>query len=216
LGLVALRIVEPGKVFYETYRMAQWYGLTIASILIFIKFLFDNKKYKIALVSFMILILVFFYSIYPKDNFLWQKIDKQQMFNINYNRYFVNGEVINLLSDKGDTLFVDGYESLLFWQAKIDSSYKYTLYYPVMKGIMKFDQEKDNMFKSSMPTYYFIDCIYRNINPIPKKIVTDYRQFVYTTSNQETCLYINKNKINSLTQEKIKSIQTYNYQIKED
>lgn len=216
LGLAALRTIEPGKIFYGAYRMTQWYGFIIASVLILTKFLYDNKKNKVALTSIVILILVFFYSIFSKESFVWKKIDKQQIFNINYNRYFVNGEVVKLLSDKDDNLFVDGYESLIFWQAGIPSSYKYGLYYPVMKGILRFDQEKNKMLKTKMPTFYFIDCIYRNINPIPEEISANYKQFIYTVINEETCLYINKNKIKKLSEEKIKLIEKYNYRLEEN
>jgi hypothetical protein len=216
LGLAALRTIEPGKIFYGTYRMTQWYGLIIVSILILTKFFYDNKKNKIVLTSILVLVLVFFYSIFSKEGFVWKKFDKQQMFNVNYNRYFVNGEVIKLLSDKDDSLFVDGYESLIFWQAGIPSSYKYGLYYPVMKGISRFDQEKNKMLKTKMPTFYFIDCIYRNINPIPKEISANFKQFIYTVINEETCLYINKNKIKKLSEEKIKSIEKYNYRLEEN
>ncbi len=116
LGLAAIRLNEPGKVFYGAYRMTLWYGIIIASVLILLRYLLNNKKLSnFVIVEFLLIIFIFSYS---PDNFIYKKINREEMFNINYNQYFVNGEVIKLLSDKGDNLFVDGYASLIFWQAK--------------------------------------------------------------------------------------------------
>ena len=135
------------------------------------------------------------------------------MFNINYDRYFVNGEVVKILSSPDDTLFIDGYESLIYCQAKIPSSYKYILYYPVMKGIYQFDQERANMLKTKTPSFYFIDCNYRKTNPIPLEIKSNFRQFIYSINNQETCLYINKNKLTKEFTNKLKFIEKFNYKL---
>ena len=215
LGLAAIRPNEAGKVFYGAYRMTLWYGIIIASVLILLRYLLNNKKLSnFVVMEFLFIIFVFSYS---PDNFIYKKINREDMFNINYNQYFVNGEVVKLLSDKGDNLFVDGYASLIFWQAGIPSSYKYSLYYPVMKGIPLFDQEKNIMFKTKAPTFYFIDCIDRNRdknnNPIPKEILTNYKQFIYTVINDEKCLYINKNKLTKEFTNKLKLIEKYNYKL---
>lgn len=214
LTFSAIRVISPGTVYYGAYRMMIWNGLLIASLLIFLNTIIETKKNFLA--PFIMLILIFIVSFYPKESFIFRKVNKAQSFNINYNRYFVNGEAIKLLAEKGDTLFVDGYDSLLFWQAGIPSAYKYAFYYPIMKNIKIFDDAKKDMFERTPPTFYFVDCIYRNINPIPKEISANYKQFIYTVINEETCLYINKNKIKKISEEKIKLIEKYNYRLEEN
>ncbi|KKP67829.1 MAG: hypothetical protein UR68_C0026G0006 [Candidatus Roizmanbacteria bacterium GW2011_GWA2_35_19] len=209
LAFSAIRVVNPGTVFYGAYRTMVWISLLIILTLIYLRKLIKSKK-NIAPILF-IFPVIFLFSIFSKESFILKKIDKVQSFDINYNRFFVNGEVIKLLSHSGDTLFVDGYDSLLFWQADIKSAYKYSFYYPNMKDIQTFDKAKELMFKKNPPTFYFIDCVYRNINPIPKVIKNDYLQFIYSVTNDDTCLYVNKVKLASLDNERLDSIKKYNY-----
>ena len=211
LGLAAIRPNEAGKVFYGMYRMSIWYGFMIASVLILFKYLLNNKKISYFMTVGLLLIL-FIISYWP-SSFIYKKINREETFNISYNRYFVNGEVVKTLSNPGDTLFVDGYESLIFWQAKIPSPYKYTLYYPVMKGIDRFDKERVNMLKNITPAFYFTDCNLKKINPIPSVIKLNYRQFLYIVNNEETCLYVNKNKISEEFITKLKTVEKFNYKL---
>jgi len=159
------------------------------------------------------LLLILFIISYWPSSFIYKKINREETFNISYNRYFVNGEVVKTLSNPGDTLFVDGYESLIFWQAKISSSYKYTLYYPVMKGIDRFDKERVNVLKKTTPSFYFTDCNLKKISPIPSVIRSRYRQFLYIVNNEETCLYVNKNKITKEFITKLKKVEKFNYKL---
>ena len=211
LGLAALRSVESGKEFYGAYRMTLWYGTIIASVLILLRYLLNNKKLsRFAVLT--VLSIIFILSYFP-GNFIYKKINREEMFNINYNRSFVNGEIVRILSSLNDTLFVDGYESLIYWQAKIPSSYKYIFYYPVMKGVYRFDQERVNMLRTKTPSFYFIDCNYRKINPIPPEIKSNFRQFIYTINNEETCLYINSNKLTKKFSDKLKLVEKFNYKL---
>lgn len=212
LGLAAIRPNEAGKVFYGTYRMTIWYGIIIASVLILLKLIIDNKKAQ-RYVVVMILLTIFVVSYFP-ENFIYKKINRNEIFNINYNRYFVNGEVVRMLSNPGDTLFVDGYESLIYWQAKIPSSYKYTLYYPVMKGIYQFDRERADMLNMKTLSFYFTDCNYIKTYPIPPVIKSSFRQFIYSVNNnEETCLYMNNNKLTKDFADKLKLIEKFNYKL---
>ncbi|KKP87000.1 MAG: hypothetical protein UR89_C0009G0021 [Candidatus Roizmanbacteria bacterium GW2011_GWA2_35_8] len=205
----AIRVVSPGTVFYGAYRTMIWISLLIILNLVYFRKLIESKKNLTP--ALFILPIIFIISIISKESFIFKNINKVQSFDINYNRFFVNGEVIRLLTDSDDTLFVDGYDSLLFWQAGIPSAYKYSFYYPIMKDVKIFDNAKELMFKKNPPTFYFIDCIYRNINPIPKIVKDDYHQFIYSVTNGDTCLYVNKDKLIDLDNERLDSIKKYNY-----
>ena len=152
LAFAVLRVVPPGTELFSAYKMLVWYAL-----LIFIVASSINKNSKIPLGIFLFGILVF--SLFSPQSVLWQKINKLNDFDIGYNRYFVYSQEINRLSKPGDTLYVDGYESLLFWPTKLPSSYKYTFYYPVVKNIKKYSDERMRMFTTNPPTFYFRDCL---------------------------------------------------------
>jgi hypothetical protein len=65
-----------------------------------------------------------------------------------------------------------------------------------------------------MPSFYFIDCHYRLISPVPPEINLNFKQFVYpTNNNEETCLYVNKNKLTKEFTGKLKLIEKFNYRL---
>lgn len=211
LSLAAIRTIEPGKPFYGTYRLIQFYALLISSILVSI-IIFRRFKIKMGRPIEILLIAVFFFSVFNKSSFLFTKIDRNKEFNIAYNRYFVGGEVIKLLKKDNDKLFVDGYDSLLFYTSQAKPSFKYVFYYPVMINVKMYEKEKNEMFITNKPSFYFIDCISRSTAKIPKIVEREYVQFSYDRTKGDTCLYISKEKAYTIDPEQLNKIaKTYGY-----
>jgi hypothetical protein len=212
MGLAAVRTVPPDKPFFAAYKMLPWQALLIMTIFLLISNLFSIKKAKkLVIVLVSALMVIFFYTLFSTHSCLWQKINRDEVFNINYNRYYVNGEVIKILSDPKDKLFVDGYDSLIFWQSGLDSSYKYTLYYPVLKDIPYFSNERIKMFKESPPAFYFRDCIANKVLSLPRFIANKYEFFKF--NNKNSCLYIHKDKLRQISKNKLREIEKFKYSL---
>jgi len=187
LGMAAIRATNPGEAFYGAYRMLVWVGLFISSILILIKDIKNKRSFKI---SVLFLFLIFMFSIFSPQSYLWEKINKEKVFDINYNHYYVYGETIKKLVRPQDKLFIDGYDSLVFYQSGINSAYKYSLFYPAMKNISLFTNERLKMFKNSPPAFYYRDCVTKNDLKLPDFVVSKYINF--KTRGNPSCLYIRK------------------------
>ena len=138
------------------------------------------------------------------------KINKETDFTTNYGNYYSIGQAIKLSANPKDTVFVDGYDTLIYWQADLPSAYKYSLYIPVMQYFQLYSKERENMFNNHLPTFYFIDCGKSGkTKAIPDKILKKYSQIVFNHKTQ--CLYIDKNKVSKLTSEQLDSLRKLGY-----
>ncbi len=210
MGLAAVRAVPPGRPFFAAYKMLPWQAIFIMTIFFLISNLLSIKKTnKLATVLTFTLMVIFVFTFFSPRSYIWQKVNRDEVFNINYNRYYVNGEVVKILSKSTDKLFVDGYDSLIFWQSGLDSSYKYTLYYPILKGIPYFSNERIQMFKESPPAFYFRDCIANKVLSLPRFIADKYEFFKFNDKN--SCLYIHKDKLRQISKNKLKEIEKFKY-----
>ncbi len=210
LGLACIRIVPPGTQLYSAYKMLIWYALFFYVLFILVIRLFEKTDEKYAKIFTALLITsIFGYSIFTSSLFS-TKIDRNREFNIEYARYFINGEVINSLAESHDTLFVDGYDSLLFWQAHTNPSYRYVLYYPILQGIQPFEKERLEMFRSHPPTFYFRDCISKNNLQLPSFVKNEYLNF--KSDQGFSCLYMQKKKL-PLSEDQTTSIARLGYRL---
>lgn len=72
------------------------------------------------------------------------------------------------------------------------------------------------MFRTKSPSFYFIDCHDRLVNPVPQEINLNFKQFIYpSNNNEETCLYINKNKLTKELGNKLKLVEKYSFKLSE-
>ena len=113
---------------------------------------------------------------------------------MNYSQYFSYGEIIKSLADSDDTLLVNDYDSLVYWQAGLLPAYKYTYYYPVMQVIPEYIAEREKMFQESPPDFYYQrSCSSGQDDSLPGYIINEYVQV--QAENRHTCLSILKRKI---------------------
>lgn len=212
LGLANIRFVTPGTVFYEAFHMTPWYGLFLMTIFLLLIDLSDYQKSKpIIWISLALLILVFGYAIFSPQAFIWERVNKEGEFNTSYGNYFVNGEVIRLLANPNDTLFVEMWEDLIYWQANLLSPYKYSWYTSVMPYFPKYTEAREEMFVNNPPDFYYGDCPKETYKAqsLPDYRINDYTQLYF--AGKPTCLYIKKTKLAIIEKERWEKVKKFGF-----
>ncbi|HWY80230.1 MAG TPA: hypothetical protein VNW29_07775 [Candidatus Sulfotelmatobacter sp.] len=106
----------------------------------------------------ILLLFFYLYLILSSNSFLWSTLDRQTTFSINYGLYYSNGEVVRDLADSRTTFFVDGWDSLIYWQADQPVPYPYLFYYPPMKSFAIYTKARAEMFKKNPPEFVYSYC----------------------------------------------------------
>lgn len=217
LGISNIRIETPGTIFFGAYHMIVWYGLFIFTTLLLVKNIFEAKhRAAIKTITSVLLISLFLYLILPTNALVWQKIDKQTIFNNNYAKYYSAGEVVHNLSDNHTTIFVEGWDSLVLWQANVPDAYPYLFYYLPMTNYPLYTQARATMFQKNQPEFVYSTCgLYKN------RLLTysfkEYRAGAYEVfyfAKLPTCLYIKKSAIKTIKQDQWNSIKQFGYYLK--
>lgn len=211
LGLANIRSVPPGTIFYEAFHLAPWYGLFLMITFLFVLelFTFNSKKLNLIMASLLVLPLGFIF--FSPRAFFREKTDREYEFTTNYANYFTSGTVIKLLANPQDTLFVDGFDELIYWQAKLPSSYKYSFYTSVMPRFSKYREEREQMFLKNPPIFYYGSCPNdpNQGRQLSKEIVQEYERLYF--AGKPSCLFIKKTKIPEITKEKWKKVEKLEY-----
>ena len=125
------------------------------------------------------------------------------------------GEVIRKLSQKGDTMFLDGADDLIYWQAKIASSYRYSWYTSYMPKYELFRKARLDMFAGATPVFYYDP--YPNtdltIKNLPARIQESYTRL--TAFTKPSKLYILTTKIGSVTPGQWQAVKELGYSLPE-
>lgn len=209
LGLSNIRYVMPGTIFYEAFHLTVWYGL----FMIFSSLLYqDIKARKIKYVLSISFFAVFFYIFFSPTSFIYDKINKDFEFTSNYGHDFVYGQVIKALADPSDTLFLDGWDELIYYHAGIASSYKYSAYTSVMPRFEKYTQARHQMFVDSPPDFYYGNCPEGKSPVLPGELQNDYRQLYF--DGKPACLYIKKSKLTKIDEAKFEKVRQFGFYLK--
>lgn len=208
LFLSVLRPIDP-KAFYAAYKIGPWSALlSLAVFFLLFEIILKNKLYIKLLLSFSIGIFLLVFSI---NRFIIQsqKSDRVFQFNTNYNRYFVTGKVVQILSDKNDTFFIDGYDSLMYWQADTKPAFEYIFFYPVMINDPFFSKKRNKMFLKTPPTFYYRDCFDKKNYILPVQTALQYIEL--KNNKKSSCLYMLKSKKETISLKKIEEIGKLQY-----
>ncbi len=213
LGLANVRIVTPGEVFFGSFHLIIWYGLFIVIVFLGVKFLFQYYRQNVVKYVLSLCILFFFsFLLLSPESFLKEKVDTNTDFTNNYARFYSIGEIIKTLASPNDALFIDMTDSLVYWQAGLDSTYPYTLYYPVMDRILKYKEIRLAMFQNTPPDFYYVHCPEGQFVFIPQKYRAEYVELLY--NNEQTCVYINKQKASSIPEDKLRDAKNLGYTLR--
>ena len=199
LGLANFRVVLPGTTFYSAFHMLVWFSLFIY---ITIELIFANNN-KLLIKSFVFLLLFFsLVFIVSPSYFAKDEVNEHTEFLTNYGLYLQQGEVVKILSNPSDTLFLDGSDDLIYWQAKRNFSYKYSWYTSAMVYFSKYNDARNDMFKNAPPDFYreFGSCpkeISGNEPHLPKFAEGDYLRLY--ENNKPSCLFVRKEKLKQIS-----------------
>jgi hypothetical protein len=211
LGLCAIRFVMPGTQFYEAYRLLPWYGIFLMATWVLIdavtrRISKNSIRYSVTGLLGIGLIMI---TMLPQS-FIWEKIERDREFSRNYGQYTGPAVLMNYLAEKDDSLFVEGWDSMIYLEAKIPAAYPYVYYYPIMNSIPTYVNLKDSLFMHAPPSFYYI--CYDKANK-PELVRKNYIRLQYNGSN--TCIHISKEKVKEISPEKINIIKQQGYTLYE-
>jgi hypothetical protein len=214
LAFANIRFTDPGVIFYEGFHMIVWFGLFLFTIFLLITSL-TKKNYKAALILYGITLGVFGYILVSGKSYIADKIDPQKELLTHYGKELQVGEVVRKLSYPSDTLFLDGFDDLIYWQADRLSPYKYSWYTSFMHSIPVYEDAKQEMFKKNPPDFYYGSCI-KNVPywEMPEKSKNQYVRLY--TNNKPSCLYVSKDKLPKITEEQWKKADEFGYSLQVD
>lgn len=196
LGLANLRPTPPGTQYYEAFHMLSWYALFLFSI----SFLMFQLKKIISRWLFgggvVILLLSLSLLLFNRGSYIREKTDSQGLFYEGYNQYYTAGEIVKQLSDPESTLFLDGWNDLIYWQADRSSSYQYGWYTSVMSGFPRYTTARTELLDNNPPDFFYGACREWPFSKVSKAFLAQYTQVFY--QQKPSCLYIKQEIISSL------------------
>lgn len=194
LALSNLRPEPVNKTFFEAFHINVWLQVLIFSTVYLIFMIFKSMK-KASLLLVTILVFSFFALIINNGYFVHEKINTSDEFFINFSEVMGAGTIIRDLASKNDNLFVDGYDDLVLWEAKVKSSYKYSWLTSSMPSIKIYSDERVNMFRNSPPDFYYGKCLSeltKEDDFVSKYISNNYIQ--YKEYKKRGCILLSKSK----------------------
>lgn len=218
LGLANIRVVVPGDIFYASFHLILWYAIFLFSIFYLVLYF---KKIKILFaLSFCLIFISFGLFITSNSYFAYENVDQQKEFIGNYGYILQEGEVIKALSSKNDTLYLDGSDDLIYWQAKILSPYKYVWYTSQMPQFEKYTTERLNMFKKNPPTFYREHGTCPKDAPAPEnyRLPSSIEQNYIRLYNlgKPSCLFIKRSKLPDITPEQWTKAEEFLFHLPKD
>lgn len=167
----------------------------------------ENKKKVVPI--FIGFILLFLHVFSPKS-FIYEKTDRSYEYQINYGNYLVQADIIKTLSISSDSVFLDGWDEIIYIQSDRIPKYKYGWYTSMMPHFLKYSEERIKMFKLSPPEIYYGNCYFGG--KLPKFVIDDYVPFYF--SNKQTCLHIKRSKLLMIKDDQWNKIKQYNFYLK--
>lgn len=202
LGLANLRVVPPGFMFYEAFHMLPWYGLFLLSTFLLLEYVYTLQHMKkLSLFLTMGAVSIFTYATFSPQSFFHDKIDREREFGVHFDRYYIYGEAIKSLAKPQNTLFLEGWDDLIYWKADLLPAYRYIIY-KYTAGISElFAQERMEMFRDSPPDFYY--SVHEKgvhlFGFLPQSYVNDYIELMH--ADKPSGLYIKKSKLPTITSE---------------
>jgi hypothetical protein len=212
LGLANIRVVTPGSTFYAAFHILPWYGMFIfLTLLLMQQSRFLKLDARIPKILFVIILIAFINIFAFKSSYLDKRSDRSIEFVTNYGSILSNGEVIKLLANKNSTLFLDGWDELLYFQTQLSSTYKYSWYTSIMPRFQEYSDARVAMFEKNPPDFYYGGCSSGVGFYLPDFLSKKYTQFYF--AGKPTCLYIKNETLASIPEEKLNKINQYEFYI---
>lgn len=211
LGVANLRFTEPGKMYYEAFHMIIWYGLFLLMLFSMVTRIFQSTHSKVFLRFAVLFVAILILGIFSPRSFYFDHHDLQTDFVTQYGPYISNGEVVKLLSDDRTTLFLDGFDDMIYYYSGVSTSYEYSWFTSVMPRFKKYTEARERMFSTSPPDFYYGSCHYLKDLTLPADLEDDYIRFYFRDT--PTCLHIQRSKLSLITPETQKQLDSIGYYI---
>ncbi len=198
LGLANFRFTPPGLQYYEAFHQAVWYALFLFITTQLVVFL--PKRWMQVFVR-ACLYLIIGYILFSPQAFWKEKVSPYQEFIINYGRVLQAGDIVRTLSKPTDTLFVDGFDDMVYWVSHRYSSYQYSWYTSLMPAFPKYTSARIRMLQTNPPDLYYGSCLQGDI---PQRLLTSSQQSSYVRlleSGKPSCIWVKKTKIPNITKD---------------
>lgn len=211
LFLTNLRVVDPGRIFYDSFHMIPFYATFLAITFILI---FEIKKHNKNIWKFLLVftgILFLFYVSSPRV-FFKEKINEHQEFITNYGNILQAGLVFKNLSNHNDTLFLDGYDEVIYWEANLPSSYKYSMYTSLMPEFPIYSGGRIKMFQNNPPIFYYGSCP-KESNPgrlLPEGVRSFYVRL--NSFGKPSCIFVKKDKLPRISDKQWQKVEELGFE----
>lgn len=158
LGLGNIRFVLPGSGHYSGFHMLPWFGaLVFIASALSLQQIKQNIPVMLKITNILLIIFAIVFSLNYAKPVLLEKRDAQKDYLINYSTYTDRGEIIRIMKDPTDTLFVSHDSWLVYWQSDTNHLPKLFGYYSWMSGIPKLHNAVLEEFTKRPPTYFYCD-----------------------------------------------------------
>lgn len=212
LGIANIRSVAAGDLYYGAFHHIQWYGLMIFAVLLFFQDLWRQTRVRLyALFGIVIFGAITVWAVASPQSYLHENVDRQTEFTTNYAQYYTVGEVVRRLSDFNDSLFLDEWDDLIYWQAKRLSPYRYSWYTSVMPQFETYRAAREDMFANTPPTFYYGRCSQAigSALSLPEDKSAEYVRLMQ--KSKPSCLWIHRAKLSTISSDQWQSVVEFQY-----
>ena len=212
LTLANVRSIVPGSLYYATFHHIQWYGLVIFTVCALIVKAWEDWKIRwIGVIGGVFFLGLSCYAIVSPQSYIHEHVDRQTEFTTNYAQYYVTGEVVRRLSNPQDSLFLDGIDDLIYWQAERYSDYPYSWYTALMPLFPVFTSARMTMLATDPPVFFYGFCSGKDdvVTSFPIEYQSSYVRLYH--NGAPSCLYVRKDKSVQITPDEWKSIEQFDY-----
>lgn len=219
LGLSNLRAGPPGTVFYEAFHMIVWFGIFVFTTCILVYDLYQSKGKEftsslLGKLGAVGLLGIFGFMILSPKSYIHEKPDPHFDLLSNYGKEMQVGEAVKGLAAPTDTLFLDGFDDLIYWQADISSPYRYSWYTSVMPQFDRYRVAREEMFRSSPPDFYYGSCPKGSITfrIMPEFAKKDYVRLL--KDGKPSCLWVRIDKVSAIHDLQWRKVEEFRYTLK--
>ncbi len=210
LWLTNLRYVPAGGEIYSGFHLLPWFGLLLTFTGYFcIPLLPEAKKRARIIISSVLLVWlgVLIFAIFPT---LTSKRNISLDLYINYSRQTDIGQIIKMLKNDNDTLFIKPAQSLIYWQAGIKHASALTYDYAWVDRVPELSKAIDDMFRRSPPTFVYCECLWQNYVPYALGNYADRYQEL-DRDNKGSRLFVLNTKVSEITPKQKEELNFYHY-----
>ncbi len=198
LGIANIRFVSPGHEYYGAFHLLPWFALTI---FVTSYLLWEIKKWSkwVTVLGLGILAALVVCIIFSKGSYIHDTIDQQTEFITNYGQVLQVGNVVHALSTPKNTLFVDGFDDMVYMVAQRYSDYSYSWYTSLMPEYTRYTDARLSMFANNPPDFYYGNCP-KEKQPhylLPAAVKNEYINIF--NEDKASCLWVRKSKLSQIS-----------------